>query len=130
MDLEEFGAEFYKLAFFQLAAVWPECKEFLEIDLRNPSDEHRVHVTHRDKEWRERLIEEQTAKHPDHAFGGYSGTGEIFYTNAWCRVCQEKHYPAENPEMSTEHITAGKIWARQNIDEKRRKQREASFLGI
>jgi catechol 2,3-dioxygenase-like lactoylglutathione lyase family enzyme len=131
-SLEEFGAEFYKLAFFQLAAICPECEEFLEIELRNPSEEHHVYLAERDKEWRERLIEEQTTKHPDHSFGGYSGTGEVFYTNAWCRICQEKGYPngRENPEMSPEHIAVGKIWAIQHIDEKHRKQRGTSFLGM
>jgi len=131
-SLEEFGAEFYKLAFFELAAICPECEEFLKVELRNPSAEHRFYLAASDKEWRERLIEEETAKHPDHNFGGYSGTGEVFYTNAWCRVCQEKDYPKgrENPEMSPQHIAAGKIWARQHIDEKRRKERETSFSGI
>lgn len=130
--LEEFGAEFYKLGFFHLAAICPECEERLEVELRNPSEEHRVYLAESDKEWRERLIEEQTAKHPDHNFGGYSGMGEVFYTNAWCRICQEKGYPKgrENPEMSAEHIAAGEVWARQHIDEKRRKLCEARFLGI
>lgn len=131
-SLEEFGAEFYKLFAFQVAAICPECGEFLEVELRNHSEEHRAYLAERDKEWRERLIEEQTAKHPDHNFGGYSGTGEVFYTNAWCRVCQEQGYPKarENPEMSPEHIAAGKIWASQNIDEKHRNLRQTSFLGI
>jgi hypothetical protein len=99
--------------------------------LRRPSEEHRVYLAESDKEWRERLIEEQTAKHPDHNFGGYSGTGEVFYTNSWCRVCQEKGYPKgrQNPEMSAEHIAAGKIWARQHADEKHRNRRKASWVG-
>jgi catechol 2,3-dioxygenase-like lactoylglutathione lyase family enzyme len=102
------------------------------LELRNPSEQHRVYLAESDKEWRERLIEEQTAKHPDHNFGGYSGTGEVFYTNAWCRICQEKGYPKgrENPEMSAEHIAAGKNWASQHVDERLRKRREARFLGI
>jgi catechol 2,3-dioxygenase-like lactoylglutathione lyase family enzyme len=131
-SLEEFGAEFYKLASFQLGKICPECEEFLELELRNPSEEHRVYLAESDKEWRARLIEEQSAKHPDHNFGGYSGTGEVFYTNTWCRVCQEKGYSKgrENSEMSSEHIAAGKIWASQHIDEKHRNRRKASFLGI
>jgi catechol 2,3-dioxygenase-like lactoylglutathione lyase family enzyme len=131
-SLEEFGAEFYKLFAFQVAAICPACGDFLEVELRNPSEEHRIYLAEGDKEWRERLIDEQTAKHPDHSFGGYNGMGEVFYTNAWCRICQEKGYPKgrENPAMSAEHIAAGKIWANQHIDEKRRKQRESRFLGI
>ena len=124
-SLEEFGAEFYKLASFQLVEICPECEEFLEVELRNPSEEHRAYVAECDKEWRARLIEEQSAKHPDHEFTGYNGRGEVFYTNAWCRVCQEKGYPKgrENPEMSPEHIAAAKVWARQYIDEKHRNER-------
>jgi catechol 2,3-dioxygenase-like lactoylglutathione lyase family enzyme len=131
-SLEEFGTEHYKLAFFQLAAICPECEERLEVELRNPSEEHRVYLAENDREWRERLIEEQTAKHPDHNFGGYSGIGEVFYTNAWCRVCREKGYPKgrENPEMSAKHIATGKNWASQHVDERLRKRREARFLGV
>jgi catechol 2,3-dioxygenase-like lactoylglutathione lyase family enzyme len=131
-SLEEFGAEFYRLAAFQLVEICPQCEEFLEVELRNPSEEHRVYLAERDKEWRTGLIEEQTARHPNHSFGGYNGTGEVFYTNAWCRACQEKDYPKgrENPEMSPAHIAAGKIWASQQIDEKHRTRRQASFLGI
>jgi hypothetical protein len=131
-SLEAFGAELYELASFRLVAICPECEGFLEVELRNPAEAHRIYMAELDKEWRERLIKEQTAKHPDHNFGGYSGTGEVFYTNAWCRVCQEKGYSKgrENPEMSPEHIAAGKIWASRHIDERHREQREASFLGI
>jgi hypothetical protein len=130
-SLEEFGAEFYRLAAFQLVEICPECKEFLEVELRNPSEEHRVYLAERDKEWRAGLIEEQTAKHPNHDFGSYNGTGDVFYTNAWCRTCQEKGYAKsrENPEMSLAHIVAGKIWASQQIDEKHRKRRQAGVLG-
>jgi hypothetical protein len=128
-SLEEFGAEFYRLAAFQLVEICPQCEEFLEVELRNPSEEHRVYLAERNKEWRTGLIEEQTARHPNHAFGGYNGTGEVFYTNAWCSACQEKDYPkgGENPEMSPAHIAAGKIWASQQIDEKHRTRRQASF---
>ncbi|HTT75687.1 MAG TPA: VOC family protein [Candidatus Binataceae bacterium] len=131
-SLEEFGAEFDRLGAFRLVEICPECEEFLEVELRNPSQEHRVYLAERDKEWRAGLIEAQTARHPNHDFGGYNGTGEVFYTNAWCRACQDKGYAKgrENPEMSPAHIAAGKIWASQQVNEKQRKRRQASFLGI
>ena len=131
-SLEEFGAEFDRLGAFRLVEICPECEEFLEVELRNPSEEYRVYLAERNKEWRAGLIDEQTAKHPDHDFGAYNGTGEVFYTNAWCRTCEEKGYAKDrdNPEMSPAHIAAGKIWASQQIDEKQRKRRQASFLGF
>lgn len=104
-SLDEFGATIPTSYHFSIIGSCRNCKEYIDLNVSNKSETHRIFADAKVKEMEDKLIKDCTSLHPNHRTSGTMGY-KPYYWNCWCSICKEKGYERDiaNPEMDPKYI--------------------------
>lgn len=74
------------MSFYTLSQTCPACKENYALQVSNKSPEHLAVIEKQWQKTKQKMIDDQTASHPNH---NWNGIDKVCFMNAWCSKCRD-----------------------------------------